>query len=185
METHIAGPVKKSLDRFEEKFKDLLTSKVSFADFILQYVSEKQGKRIRPIVIFLSSKLHGAIDHDAIQSALVIEMFHTATLIHDDVVDESNQRRGERTVNDRWNNKTAVLIGDFLFSKTLAGMVELENKEALRLLATASEAITEGELLQIASSGKSNLSESEYYEIIQNKTAVLFRIASQLGCTVQ
>ena len=181
MENNIARPVQNSLDRFEEKFKNLLTSNVPFADFILQYVSEKQGKRIRPIVIFLSSKLHGIINHDAIQSALVIEMFHTATLIHDDVVDESNQRRGERTVNDRWNNKTAVLIGDFLFSKTLAGMVNLENREALKLLAKASEDITEGELLQIAYSGKSDLTESEYYNIIRNKTAVLFRIASQLG----
>lgn len=181
MKHDLSKSIQNSLEIFEQNLKDILASDVPYADFILKYVGQKRGKRIRPVLVFLTAQLHGDINHNAIQSALLVEMLHTATLIHDDVVDESDQRRGARTINDRWNNKTAVLIGDYLFSKTLSGMIHLNNRDISRLLAEASEKIAKGELLQIAVSGRSDLSESQYYNIIEYKTATLFKVACQFG----
>ena len=111
----------------------------------------------------------------------MVELFHTATLVHDDVVDESNLRRGSRTVNDIWDNKISILIGDLLFSKTLASIVDLQDTRAIAILSAAAELITEGELLQIAFASKSPIREDDYFDLISKKTAALFSASCQLG----
>jgi octaprenyl-diphosphate synthase len=177
----IAEPVKKYLDRFEIEFTNKFKSTVPLADEVARYLSGKRGKRLRPLLVFLSASLHGDWNARTMSAAIVVEMFHTATLVHDDVVDESHLRRGARTVNDIWDNRISILVGDLLFSKTLASIVDLQDNDAVAILASAAERITEGELLQIAYSNTLKLEEGEYFDLISKKTAALFNVSCQLG----
>lgn len=177
----IAAPVKEYFDRFESEFIDKFGSSVPLIDQVVRYLSGKRGKRLRPLFVFLSASLHGDLTPRTMSAAIVVEMFHTATLVHDDVVDESDLRRGARTVNDIWGNKISILIGDLLFSKTLAGIVDLQDNDAVGILSAAAERITEGELLQIEYSKSPQLQESDYFDLISKKTAALFNASCQLG----
>lgn len=177
----IISPVKKELDEFENTFVNFLHSNVPLVEQIVQYISTKRGKRLRPMLVFMAAKLHGGMTAKTLSASIVIEMLHTATLIHDDVVDESSQRRGSPTVNNVWNNKISVLVGDFLFSKTLAGMLDLRDIEALAILSEAAKLITEGELLQIAHDQDFEMNESIYFDLVSRKTAALFSAACELG----
>lgn len=177
----IISPVKKELDEFENTFVNFLHSNVPLVEQIVQYISTKRGKRLRPMLVFMTAKLHGGMTAKTLSAGIVIEMLHTATLIHDDVVDESAQRRGSPTVNNVWNNKISVLVGDFLFSKTLAGMLDLRDIEALAILSEAAKLITEGELLQIAHDHDFEMNESVYFDLVARKTAALFSAACELG----
>ncbi len=177
----IAEPVREYFDNFEREFERKFQSKVPLVDQVVAYLSKKRGKRLRPLLVFLTAALHGNLTKRTMSAGLVVEMFHTATLVHDDVVDESKLRRGSRTVNDIWDNKVSILIGDLLFSKTLSSIVDLQDTHAVAILSAAAERITEGELLQIAFAGESGLTEDDYFDLISKKTAALFSASCQLG----
>ncbi|MBN1466743.1 polyprenyl synthetase family protein [candidate division KSB1 bacterium] len=179
--TEIATPVQEFFENFDSVFIEKFRSNVPLVDQVVNYIAAKRGKRLRPLFVFLTAKLHGALVAKTMSAAIVVEMFHTATLVHDDVVDGSNMRRGARTVNDIWDNKISILIGDLLFSKTLASIVDLQDNHAVAILSAAAEHITEGELLQIAFTTTSNVSEKDYFDLISKKTAALFSAACQMG----
>ena len=175
------SPVKAQLDEFETALEQKLNTKLPLAGKIVQYISGKRGKRLRPVLVFLTAGLHGVSNKVTLASGLVIELLHTATLIHDDVVDESDLRRGSPTVNSLWNSKISILVGDFIFSKSLTTMVEMQSIKAIDILGKAANEITEGELLQMDHEYLGELSESVYFELITKKTASLFSASCQLG----
>ncbi len=177
-----SGPVERQLLDFEKAFADLLHSRIPLAEEVVRYVAGLRGKRLRPLLVFLSAELHGATTEKTMLAALVVEMLHTATLVHDDVVDNSNLRRGSPTVNHLWDNRISVLIGDLLFSRTLSAMLKLEDKQALALLTETTDRITEGELLQIENHGDAELDEAAYLDLIGKKTAALLSASCALGC---
>ncbi len=167
--------------RFNEYLNQQLKNRIPLLDKILKYIIKQKGKQMRPMFVLLSAKLGGDIGETTFRAATLVELLHTATLIHDDVVDEADQRRGFFSVNAVWKNKIAVLAGDFLLSKGL--LISLDNNEfeTLKILAEAVRQMSEGELLQIEKSRKLNLDESIYYEIIKGKTASLIASACSAG----
>jgi octaprenyl-diphosphate synthase len=169
----------KELEEFEKHFKDAVKSRVSLLDRIMQYIVKRKGKQMRPMFVLLSAKLHGDISASSYRAASLVELLHTATLVHDDVVDDALERRGMFSINALWKNKIAVLVGDYLLSKGL--LLSLENKdfEILTILSNAVKKMSEGELLQIEKTRNLNFDESVYYEIINGKTASL--LASSCG----
>jgi octaprenyl-diphosphate synthase len=177
----IMAPVQTELDEFETIFSKLLHSEVNLAEQVVQYISTKRGKRVRPMLVFLAAKLHGESNAKTMSASLVVEMLHTATLIHDDVVDDSSLRRGIPTINEVWNNKISVLVGDYLFSKTLTTLLDIRDYDALEIFSLAAKLITEGELLQITHSENFELSEQSYFDLISKKTAALFKASCELG----
>lgn len=177
----IARPVQDFFEKFDSAFEAKFHSQVPLVDKVVNYIAAKKGKLLRPLIVFLTAKLHGELVEKTMSAAVVVEMFHTATLVHDDVVDESRLRRGSRTVNDIWDNKISILIGDLLFSKTLASIVDLHDNHAVAILSAAAERITEGELLQIVLTDNARVSEEEYFDLISKKTASLFSAACRMG----
>lgn len=165
---------------FEDKFRMSMKSNVSLLDKIMHYIVKRKGKQIRPLFVFLSAKANGGITESTHRGASLIELLHTATLVHDDVVDDAYERRGFFSINALWKNKIAVLVGDFLLSRGL--LLAVRNKEfrQLEIVSTAVEQMSEGELLQIEESRNVNLREEVYFEIIRQKTATL--IASCCAC---
>jgi len=177
----IFAPVKNELEQFEIKFNNALHSDVPLADQVVRYISKRRGKRLRPVLVFLSGKLHGEVTPKTMNASIVIELLHTATLVHDDVVDNSDLRRGSPTVNNLWDNKISVLVGDLLFSRTLTAMLELYDLEALAILSDAAKLVTEGELLQIELDHDFEMDEGTYFDLISKKTAALFEASCELG----
>ena len=169
------------LDIFEKKFADSVKSQARLLDTIMKYIIKRKGKQLRPMFVFLSAKLHGEINESTYRAAALVELLHTATLVHDDVVDESLERRGFFSINAIWKNKIAVLVGDYLLSKGLLLSSNNNDFEHLRLLSEAVRQMSEGELLQIEKSRKLNLDEAIYFEIIRNKTASLLSSACAVG----
>ena len=171
----------KELDLFEQHFKDAVKSRVSLLDRIMQYIVKRKGKQMRPMFVLLSAKLHGEITDASYRAASLVELLHTATLVHDDVVDDALERRGMFSINALWKNKIAVLVGDYLLSKGL--LLSLENKdfEILTILSNAVKKMSEGELLQIEKTRNLNFDESIYYEIINGKTASLLSSSCGAG----
>ena len=165
---------------FEKKFKNSLQSKVPLLDRIMHYIIKRKGKQMRPMFVFLTAKMFGEINDKSYRAASLIELLHTATLVHDDVVDESNLRRGFFSVNALWKNKIAVLVGDFLLSKGLLLSVENEDFDLLKIVSSAVKDMSEGELLQIEKARRLDIEENVYFEIIRKKTAVL--ISSCCAC---
>lgn len=177
----IIQPVKLELIEFERSFKKTIFSKVKLLNIIVHYILKQKGKRIRPTLVFLSAKLVGDINESTFHAATLVELLHTATLIHDDVVDESTLRRGFPSINSIWGNKVAVLVGDFFLAQGL--LLSLKNKE-YRFLHITSEAVrrmSEGELLEIQSSKSNDIEEEIYFRIISDKTASLFSTCCELG----
>ena len=174
-------PIKTEMDSFEKKFRESVSSDVPIVDKIMHYIIKRKGKQIRPIFVFLSSKLFGKISKSSYTAASLIELLHTATLIHDDVVDESNLRRGVFSINAVWKNKIAVLVGDFLLSKGLLLSVKNKEYKMLEIMSSAVEQMSEGELLQMEKSRKLNVSEDDYYKIIRKKTATLISACCESG----
>jgi octaprenyl-diphosphate synthase len=166
---------------FESKFSNAVKSNTSMLDTVMKYIIKRKGKQLRPMFVFLSAKLHGTINESTYRAAALIEMLHTATLVHDDVVDESMERRGFFSINAIWKNKIAVLVGDYLLSKGLLLAIENNEFEQLRILSEAIKQMSEGELLQIEKTRKLNIDESVYFEIIKNKTASLLSSACAVG----
>ena len=177
----IIVPIKNEMDSFEKKFRESVSSDVAVVDKIMHYIIKRKGKQIRPIFVFLSSKLFGKISKSSYTAASLIELLHTATLIHDDVVDESNLRRGVFSINAVWKNKIAVLVGDFLLSKGLLLSVKNKEYKMLEIMSSAVEQMSEGELLQMEKSRKLNISEDDYYKIIRKKTAALISACCESG----
>lgn len=169
------------LATFEEKFAESVKSQAPLLDRIMKYIIKRKGKQLRPMFVFLSAKLHGTVNESTYRAAALVELLHTATLVHDDVVDESLERRGFLSVNALWKNKIAVLVGDYLLSKGLLLSTEAGDFNHLQILSEAVKQMSEGELLQIEKARKLNLKEEIYFEIIRSKTASLLSSACAVG----
>src|SRR3978361_506172 len=173
--------IEKELKVFEEKFKDAVKSHVSMLDRIMRYVVKRKGKQLRPMFVFLSAKLCGEINDTTYRAASLVELLHTATLVHDDVVDESYERRGFFSINALWKNKIAVLVGDYLLSKGLLLSLDNNDFEVLQILSRAVKQMSEGELLQLEKTRSLQLYQNIYYEIIKGKTASLLSSSCAAG----
>lgn len=176
-------PIKNEMELFEKKFKDSMLSKIPLLNRITYYIVRRKGKQMRPMFVFLVAKMvsNGGFDERTYRGASVVELIHTATLVHDDVVDDSNQRRGFFSVNALWKNKIAVLVGDFLLSKGLLLSIDNEDFDILKLISIAVREMSEGELLQIEKARKLNITEEIYFEIIKQKTASLIATCCGVG----
>ena len=177
----IKNIIGEELNTFEKKFTESVKSQTPLLDRIMKYIIKRKGKQLRPMFVFLSAKLHGPINESTYRAAALVELLHTATLVHDDVVDESLERRGFFSVNAIWKNKIAVLVGDYLLSKGLLLSTDNNDFEHLRILSEAVKQMSEGELLQIEKARNLNLKEDIYFEIIRNKTASLLSSACSVG----
>tara|TARA_B100001063_G_scaffold74480_3_gene68745 strand:+ start:981 stop:1958 length:978 start_codon:yes stop_codon:yes gene_type:complete len=171
----IRQPIAQEMEVFEEKFSNLMLTKVPLLNRITHYIIKRKGKQMRPMLIFLCSKLlsEGNVNDKVYRGASVIELIHTATLIHDDVVDDSNRRRGFFSINAIWKNKIAVLVGDFLLSKGMLLCIENKDFDLLEIISESVKNMSEGELLQIEKAKKLDIEEDIYFEIISKKTASL------------
>jgi octaprenyl-diphosphate synthase len=173
--------IAEELKIFEEKFAKSVQSQTPLLDRIMKYIIKRKGKQLRPMFVFLSAKLHGPVNESTYRAAALVELLHTATLVHDDVVDESLERRGFLSINALWKNKIAVLVGDYLLSKGLLLSTEAGEFKHLDILSNAVKQMSEGELLQIEKARKLNLKEDIYFEIIRSKTASLLSSACAVG----
>lgn len=179
----IKQPIAFEMDLFEQKFQLSMFSKVALLNRITHYIVNRKGKQMRPMFVFLVAKMvsNGEVSERTYRGASVIELIHTATLVHDDVVDDSNRRRGFFSVNALWKNKIAVLIGDFLLSKGLLLSIDNNDFDLLKIISIAVREMSEGELLQIEKARKLDITEEVYYEIIRQKTATLIAACCSLG----
>src|SRR6195952_208816 len=176
----IKKPIASDIDVFEGKFKASMQSSVPLLDRITHYIVKRKGKQIRPMFVFFAAKICGGINESTHRGAALVELLHTATLVHDDVVDNSYQRRGFFSINALWKNKIAVLVGDFLLSKGLLLSIENNDFHLLRIVSEAVKQMSEGELLQIEKVRRMDIGEPVYYDVIRQKTASL--IASCCAC---
>ncbi len=176
----IKAPIATEMAEFELKFKSSMKSSVPLLDKITHYIVKRKGKQMRPMFVFLSAKVCGEMNESTYRAAALIELLHTATLVHDDVVDDSNVRRGFFSVNALWKNKIAVLVGDFLLSKGLLLSIDNKDFHLLSLVSNAVREMSEGELLQIEKARKLDIDESVYFDIIRKKTASL--VAACCAC---
>lgn len=177
----IRRPVAAEMDRFELRFREAMRSKVPLLDRVMHYIVQRKGKQMRPLFTLLSARQFGPVNEAGYTAASLIELLHTATLVHDDVVDGSNMRRGFFSINALWKNKVAVLVGDYLLSKGLLLAVEHEQFELLRIVSTAVREMSEGELLQMEKARGLNFSEEVYFDIIRKKTASLIAACCASG----
>ncbi len=177
----IKAPITTHMDEFEIKFKQSMKSSVPLLNKITGYIVKRKGKQIRPMFVFLSAQCVGEINESTYRAASLIELLHTATLVHDDVVDDSNERRGFFSVNALWKNKIAVLIGDFLLSSGLLLSIDNGDFHLLKIVSNAVREMSEGELLQIEKARKLDISEEIYFEIIRKKTATLIAACCAAG----
>lgn len=177
----VTAPVRKDLSIFRSFFKKEISSDVFLLDQIINYLLKQKGKEIRPTLVFMTARMFGTVDQRSFIAATMIELLHTATLIHDDVVDEADKRRGFLSINKIWRNKAGVLLGDFLLSKGL--LIALEHKEyqLLHVLSDAVKKMSEGELRQLKTSNLFNMTEQRYFQIISEKTASLISACCQCG----
>src|SRR5512133_748224 len=159
------------LRQFDRYFGEVMKTDIPLLNLVLKYIMRRKGKQMRPVLVFLSARLHGEPNDATYTAAALIEILHTATLIHDDVVDESNERRGFFSINALWRSKIAVLVGDYLLARGLLLAIRNKQIELLRIMSQAVKDMSEGELLQIERSRKMDIDESIYFEIIQKKTA--------------
>jgi octaprenyl-diphosphate synthase len=173
--------IEQELKLFEEKFKEAVKSNVSMLDRIMRYVVKRKGKQLRPMFVFLAARLFGEANESTYRAASLVELLHTATLVHDDVVDDSIERRGFFSVYALWKNKASVLVGDYLLAKGLLLSLENNDFQILKFLSDAVRQMSEGELLQMEKSRSLNLDENIYFEIIKSKTASLLASACAAG----
>ncbi len=177
----IQAPIQAELKEFERKFRESMKSEVPLLDKITHYIVQKKGKQLRPLLVLLSAATCGKITESSYTAASFVEMIHTATLVHDDVVDESYLRRGFFSINALWKNKIAVLVGDYLFSRSLLLATDHKEYELLQILNYAVKCMSEGELLQMDKTRKLNITEPVYYDIIGAKTASFLAAACEAG----
>ena len=177
----IKNPIRQEMKLFEKKFQESMRSEVFLLDKITRFILKTKGKQIRPIFVFLCAKLVGEITEKTHRGAAMIELIHTATLVHDDVVDESFKRRGFFSINALWKNKIAVLVGDYLLSKSVIISTENQDFDILAVISKTIREMSEGELLQLEKSRKLDITEDIYYEIIRKKTATLIAACCEVG----
>lgn len=177
----IQAPIANEMVEFEKKFRHSMKSKVMLLDKIMTYIVKRKGKQMRPMFVFLTASTVGKIDESSYRGASLIELLHTATLVHDDVVDESTYRRGFFSVNALWKNKIAVLVGDFLLSRGMLLSIENEDFGLLKIVSEAIREMSEGEILQMEKAKKLDINEEVYYEIIRQKTASLITACCKVG----
>ena len=181
--SQIKLPIDYEMELFEKKFSVSMSSKVSLLNRITHYVVNRKGKQMRPMFVFLIAKMtnNGEVNERTYRGASVIELIHTATLVHDDVVDDSNRRRGFFSINALWKNKIAVLVGDYLLSKGLLLSIDNDDFDLLKIISVAVREMSEGELLQIEKARKLDITEEVYFEIIRKKTATLIAACCAMG----
>lgn len=179
----IQSPILQEMELFEKKFHKSMSSKVALLNRITYYIVNRKGKQMRPMFVFLVAKMlnQGQVDERTYRGASVIELIHTATLVHDDVVDDSNKRRGFFSLNALWKNKIAVLVGDYLLSKGLLLSIDNDDFDLLKIISVAVREMSEGELLQIEKARRLDITEEVYYEIIRQKTATLIAACCSVG----
>ncbi|MBV6441568.1 MAG: polyprenyl synthetase family protein [Haliscomenobacteraceae bacterium CHB4] len=177
----IKKPIAAELDVFEERFRDAMRSNVPLLDKITWYIVQRKGKQVRPMLVLLSARVFGPINEASYTAASLVELLHTATLVHDDVVDDSNERRGFFSINALWKNKIAVLVGDFLLSQGLLLSVKNQQFRMLEIVSRAVKEMAEGELLQMEKARRLDIQEEIYHEIIRQKTASLIAAACCAG----
>ncbi len=179
--TTITAPVSAELRQFERFFRTAMQSHTALVDTVVRYVVRRKGKRVRPALVFLGAAACGGVREATYRGAALVELLHTATLIHDDVVDEAATRRGFASINAVWKNKVAVLMGDYILARGLLLSVEAEDFEFLRIISQSVRRMSEGELLQIQKSRQLNIDEDTYFRIISDKTASLLSTCSEIG----
>jgi len=179
----IKQPIAEELDEFESRFKKAMKSEVALLDKVTSYIVKRKGKQVRPMFVFLAAKICGDINDSTYDGASLVEMLHTATLVHDDVVDDSIERRGFFSVNALWKNKIAVLVGDYLLSRGLSLAVENNHYRSLQILSNAVKQMSEGELLQMEKARRLDIQEDVYFDIIKKKTASLIASACAIGAS--
>jgi octaprenyl-diphosphate synthase len=177
----IKKPVKSELEEFDRKFRHAMKTSVPLLDTIMRYIYRRKGKQMRPMFVFLTAKMCGEINESTYRAASLIELLHTATLVHDDVVDDSNERRGFFSINALWKNKIAVLVGDYLLSRGLLVSLDGNDFHLLKIVSGAVKDMSEGELLQIEKARRLDISEDIYFEIIKKKTASLISSCCTCG----
>jgi octaprenyl-diphosphate synthase len=173
--------IKEELSQFNELFKQSMKSSVGLVDLVARYILKQKGKKIRPLLVLLSGKVAGGINERTYRGAILVELLHTATLIHDDVVDAADKRRGLPSINAIWKNKVSVLMGDYLLSRGLMIAVEGKDFDFLGIITNAVKRMSEGELLQISKTRKLDIDEETYFKIISDKTASLLSTCCQIG----
>ena len=177
----IMQPIQSEMTEFEVRFRQSMKSKVPLLDKITHYIIRRKGKQMRPMFIFLTAKMLGEMNDRSYDAASLVELLHTATLVHDDVVDDANERRGFFSVNALWKNKIAVLVGDYMLSRVLLLSIEKKNVRLLEVVARAVREMSEGELLQIEKARRLDITEEVYFEVIRQKTASLIATCCEAG----
>ena len=179
--TRIKKPIEKEMAEFEAYFSKTMHSEIPLLNIILNYILRRKGKQMRPLLVFLTAKLNGNISEATFVAATFIELLHTASLVHDDVVDDANERRGALSINALWNSKIAVLVGDYMLSKGMLISVEKNRFDMLEIVSEAVKSMSEGELLQLQKARKLNITEEDYFKIILSKTAALLSACTACG----
>ena len=179
--SELKAPIDEELRIFEKKFRETMRSDVALLDKVTYYIYQRKGKQVRPMFIFLAAKMCGGVTEATYTGASLIDLLHTASLVHDDVVDDANERRGFFSINALWKNKIAVLVGDYLLSKGLLLSLEHGQYHLLHIVSNAVKAMSEGELLQMEKARKLDITEELYFQIITNKTASLIAAACATG----
>jgi octaprenyl-diphosphate synthase len=179
--TRIKKPVEKEMAEFEVYFGKTMRSGIPLLNIILNYILRRKGKQMRPLLVFLTAKLNGDISESTYVAATFIELLHTASLVHDDVVDDAHERRGALSINALWNSKIAVLVGDYMLSKGMLISVEKNRFDMLEIVSDAVKKMSEGELLQLQKARKLNIKEEDYFKIIISKTAALLSACTACG----
>lgn len=179
--TQISKPIREELEQFNKLFKDSLKSKVGIVDIVTKYILKQKGKKVRPLLVLLSGNVAGGINERTYRGAILVELLHTATLVHDDVVDSAEKRRGLPSINAVWKNKVAVLMGDYLLSRGLLISVDGNDFDFLRVVTNTVKRMSEGELLQIKKTRKLDIDEETYFRIISDKTASLLSTCCEIG----
>ncbi len=177
----ICSPITEELQQLEQQFSTIIKSDVQLINDVFTYIVSSKGKRLRPILLFLSSGLTGKPTQKSIKAAILVELLHTATLIHDDVVDNSDMRRGNPSVNHIWENKISVLIGDFLFAYIFNSLVDMNDPQMIKIISNVSIQMSQGELLQMEKATEFLLDEEIYFRLIGHKTASLLAATCELG----
>jgi len=179
--SRIKRPVEKEMAEFEAYFSKTMRSEIPLLNIILNYILRRKGKQMRPLLVFLTAKLNGVISESTFVAATFIELLHTASLVHDDVVDDAHERRGALSINALWNSKIAVLVGDYMLSKGMLISVEKNRFDMLEIVSEAVKSMSEGELLQLQKARKLNINEEDYFKIISRKTAALVSACTACG----
>lgn len=177
----IKEPIRKELQTFEKAFSDALKTDNPILEGVHEYVLKTSGKQFRPILTILAARLNGPISQSTIDAAISLELLHTASLIHDDVIDDTDERRGNAAIHTRWTNKIAILSGDYILSRSLTTAVKTDDLKILKAIANIGTQLSDGEILQLKNAEITESSERDYYTIIRKKTALLFATCTEVG----